>query len=105
MQSFPELGHKVRVSSSGASVVWWTKDGRQLVFTNAEHPGLWRVDVKAGATFSAGEPKQIATLPAELEGLDAMPDRQRFLALIPEHKGVGSITIVENWQAALDKKK
>jgi hypothetical protein len=33
--------------------------------------------------------------------MDAAPDRQRFLAIAPERTGPGSLTIVQNWQAAL----
>jgi hypothetical protein len=36
--------------------------------------------------------------------VDAMPDRQRFLALAPERTGTGSITVVQNWRAALEKR-
>lgn len=34
--------------------------------------------------------------------MDAMPARDRFLALAPERTGVGAITIVQNWRAALE---
>jgi len=36
--------------------------------------------------------------------MSATPDLQKFLALAPERIGVGSITVVQNWRAALDKK-
>jgi Tol biopolymer transport system component len=104
VQSFPEPGHKVRVSTGGALFGWWTKDGRQLIFVSLDATSLWRADVHAGASLSVGEPKKIATLPRDVVWMDAMPDRQRFLALIPAQQGTGSITIVQNWKAALDKK-
>jgi len=34
-----------------------------------------------------------------------MPDGSRFLALIPERTGTGSVTIVHNWRAAIEKKR
>jgi Tol biopolymer transport system component len=104
VQSFPEPGHKVRVSSDGALSGWWTKDGGQLIFVSLDATSLWRADVQAGASLSVGEPKKIATLPTDVVWMDAMPDRQRFLALIPAQQGTGSITIVQNWKAALDHK-
>ena len=33
-----------------------------------------------------------------------MPDRQKFIAIVPEQVGPGSVTIVSNWRAALVKK-
>jgi hypothetical protein len=35
--------------------------------------------------------------------MNAMPDRQRFLAIAPERTGPGSITIVQNWLVALKR--
>jgi hypothetical protein len=35
--------------------------------------------------------------------VDAMPDRQRFLAISPERTSTGSITVVQNWRQALAK--
>jgi hypothetical protein len=40
-------------------------------------------------------------LPADIVSVDAMPDRERFLAIAPERTGTGSITIVQNWRASL----
>ena len=74
------------------------------------------VDLKGQRLFLAGEDQ--GTLEVfdlrdgrhlrSVTGFDAphaihfMPDRQRFLALVPERTGPGSITIVQNWRAALN---
>ncbi len=55
--------------------------------------------------MGVGTPKQVATLPAGIVWVDAMPDRQRFLAIAPERTGTGSITIVQNWRASLTGKQ
>ena len=62
---------------------------------------LWRADVEPGPTFRAGAPKQIAALPPNVLWVDAMPDRQKFIAVVPEQVGRGSVTVVQNWRAAL----
>ena len=49
----------------------------------------------------ASAPRLVATLPANVEFADVTPDGQRFLAILPEHTGIGSITVVQNWRAAL----
>ena len=40
-------------------------------------------------------------LPSDVISVAAMPDGQRFLAIAPERAGTGSITVVQNWAAAL----
>jgi len=106
VQSYPVPGHKVQVSQSGAATGWWTRDGRQLVFLGDDLRGLWRVAVEPGpgGGLTVGTPVQMAELPPNILAVDAMPDRQRFLALAPERTGTGSITVVQNWRAALDKR-
>jgi serine/threonine protein kinase/Tol biopolymer transport system component len=106
VQSCPVPGHKVQVSQSGASSAWWTRDGRQLVFLGDDLRGLWRVAVEPGpgGALTVSTPVQMAELPPNILAVDAMPDRQRFLALAPERTGTGSITVVQNWRTALDKR-
>jgi Tol biopolymer transport system component len=103
VQPFPEPGPKTQISQQGASSACWTKDGRALIFADVNLRSLWRADVEPGPPFRTTAPKQIATLPPGVIWIDAMPDRERFLALSPERTGIGSITIVENWLGALSK--
>ena len=105
VQPFPELGHRVQISQQGASLIWWTRDGRQLFYLAADLHSMWRVDVTPGATFGVETPKQVGTFAASILAMDATPDRLRFLAVSPEPRGVGSATIVQNWRAAVDKTK
>jgi hypothetical protein len=84
---------------------WWTRDGRHLLFVNGDGKSLWRADVEPGTTLKVSAPLRIATLPPNVVAEDAMPDGQRFLALVPERAGTGSVTVVQNWRAALDKKR
>ena len=105
VQPFPAAGRRVQVSQSGATYAWWTSDGRQILFLGDDLRTLFRADVDAGAAFHAATPKQIAQLPPNILAIDAMPDRSRFLALVPEATGTGSITVVQNWRAAIDKRQ
>jgi len=101
VQPFPTTGRRVQVSDSGALGAWWTRDGRQLVLLGTDSKSLWRVEVEPGAELRAGTPRQIASLPPGIVSIDAMPDRQRFLAIEPERTGTGSVTVVQHWIAAL----
>ena len=79
-------------------------DGRGLLFTDDKLRSLWRVDLDLGPSPSASAPRQLVNLPADITWMDAMPDRQRFIAIIPERAGPGSITLVQNWRKALNQK-
>lgn len=105
VQSFPAPGHKVQVSRAGAIGAWWSRDNRQLIYIGDDLRTLWRVDLAPGPGFSASAPVQFATLPPNLIQVDAMPDRQKFLALSPERTGPGSITVVQHWLGALVNKR
>jgi Tol biopolymer transport system component len=104
VQSFPTPGHRVQVSQSGAINMWWTPDSRQLLYLGDDMRTLWRVAVTpAGAVLSIGTPVKTGVLPPNIAWVSAMPDRQKFLALAPERTGTPSMTVVQNWRAALNR--
>jgi Tol biopolymer transport system component len=105
VQAFPGGGSKKQVSQAGARTAWWMPDGRQLLFLGVDSRSLWRADVTrvASAGSGVGTPTQVGLFPPDIMSVDATPDRQRFLALSRERTGAGSITLVQNWRAALDK--
>jgi hypothetical protein len=104
VQSFPTPGRRVQVSDSGAARAWWTRDGHQLVMLGSDLRTLSRVDLHPGETLGVGKPVQFARLPADIVWVDAMPDRQRFLAIAPERSSTGSVTLVQNWREAIKNK-
>jgi len=105
VQPFPAPGRKAQVSQNGGVFAWWTRDQRQLLFLGDDLRTLSRADVRPGTSFDAGLPVQVATFPPNIMGIDAMPDRQKFLVLTPQRTGPGSVTVVQNWRAALAKKR
>jgi Tol biopolymer transport system component len=108
VQSFPEAGRQQQISTEGVTAgggVGWTRDSRHLVFVSGDDKSLWRVDVEPGTSWKATTPARVARLPAGTIAMDVMPDGRRFLALAPERAGTGSVTVVQNWRAVLDKKR
>ena len=85
-------------------MAWWMPDGKAMLFADDKFKGIWRVDLELGASPRAGVPRQIVTLPPNISWLAAMPDGQKFIAIIPERAGPGSIAVVQNWQNALSVK-
>jgi eukaryotic-like serine/threonine-protein kinase len=103
-QSFPTPGRKTQISENGATRAWWTRDGRAVVLLGSDLRTLSRVDLQPGEVLGVGKTVQLARLPADNVFVDAMPDRQRFVAIAPERTGTGSVTIVQNWRAALTER-
>jgi serine/threonine protein kinase len=105
VQSFPQPGHRIPVSQDSALESWWTPDGKHLLFVDDSRRSLMRVDVTTGVQLSVGPPVRVAELPEGIVAIDATPDRQRFLVLMPDRAGTGSMTIVQHWREALDRKR
>jgi hypothetical protein len=103
VQPFPQPGRAVQISQQGAVNGWWSRDGRQMVFLDDDLRSLWRAEIDTSSGVRAGAPVHFATLPPGVISVDASPDRQRFLAIAPERVGAGSLTIVQNWVAALKR--
>lgn len=105
VQAFPTPGRSIQLTTEAAGRFWWTSDNRQIVYVSTDWKELWRLDVQVnGAELrAAGPPVKLGTLPAGIVVMDAMPDRKKFLALIPDRVGVGSITVVQNWMAGVGK--
>ena len=101
VQSYPSAGPKTQVAAGSIQQCWWTPDGRHLMYLKRDQT-LWRVDVDLRASVPRiDEPVQLATFPSTLVAIDLTSDVRQFLALVPEHAGIGSVAIVQSWHAAL----
>lgn len=105
VRAFPAEGRSIQLTPEGAGRFWWTGDSRHIIYMSTDRKELWRLDLQLNGTElrAAGPPAKLGTLPAGVLVMDAMPDRKKFLALIPERVGVGSITVVQNWTAGMGK--
>ena len=91
---------KLQVSTGGVQLGWWMPDGRQLLYLKRDKT-LWRVAVDLDAAPPRiAAPQRLGTFPANLVTMDLASDG-RLLALVPERTGLGAITVVQSWQAAL----
>jgi Tol biopolymer transport system component len=109
VQSFPEPGSKYRVSTGGAggygsrSMRRWRSDGKEIIYMGRDLKTVMSVEVEAGDTFSAKNPRALFVLPQNLPG-DATSDCQRFLVTLPEPGAAGgSVSVITNWTKLLEQ--
>lgn len=108
VRSFPDGSQMRRISYSGGMHPRWRADGKELFFLG---PGgvLMAADVRLQPTLEIGSPKQLFQVVmadivrGQIAPYDVSPDGQRFLVIVPQRKPL-SITLVQNWQALVDRK-
>ncbi len=102
---FPGPGARVRVSSDGATTLWWSRDGRSLYFLSPGH-GLMTAAISTSPALTVGRP--VVLIPPQISdhwlGFDVSPDGQRFLAIVPQVNADRlPLTVVWNWPRGLEK--
>jgi Tol biopolymer transport system component/predicted Ser/Thr protein kinase len=109
VQPFPGPGGKWQVSRDGGAWPTWRGDGRELFFVSpSPDRKVMAVDVKAGATFEAGDPKML--FPTRMKSAsgsreyDLTSDGRRFLvnSMVSE-ESIAPITLLQNWMAELKR--
>jgi Tol biopolymer transport system component len=108
VQSFPVLGAKRAISSSGGSEPQWRRDGRELFYLGADGT-LMAVEVSSGAALQAGRPTPLFRTSIPISGelnsrrnhYLASADGQRFLVNTAGDAQEESITVVVNWTSLL----
>jgi len=98
LTSFPGVGSKRQVSTSGVDLMDWSTDGKSLRFSRAEH--VYSVDIRSTEgklDFSA--PKELMKIPADFSVLSVLPDGKRMLATrrVGPHTSA-SLDLVLKWQ-------
>jgi hypothetical protein len=109
VQAFPGPGeaHRVTVDGTQDSLLWWRGDGRQLMAIGADLQVLL-IDVTVSPDFRASPPRAVGRLrfaPVNTQSVDATPDLQRMLAIIPEAgNSARSMTVLKHWPQAAQQK-
>jgi Tol biopolymer transport system component len=100
VRSFPDGGGKWQVSKGGGATPAWSRDGKQLFYTNSAR--LFAVDVTSTPTFQSGEPRVVYTM---LDGgeWDVAPDGRFLVVQSSAQNAAAPIKVVLNWQAELKK--
>ena len=95
---------RVQVSVDGGNAVLWTKQGREICFTNEQ--GLSCADVTAtDSNFSIRTPKLLFALPKQLDPgtlfFASSADGSRFLMPIIDPGASSPVDVIVNWQRLL----
>ena len=101
LTSFPGVGSKRQVSTSGADLMDWSTDGKSLLFSQGEH--VYSVDVRSTeGKVDFSTPKEMMKIPSDFGVLSVLPDGKRMLATrrVGQHASA-SLDLVLNWQHLL----
>ena len=103
VQSFPTPGQKYQVTTGGALLGLWRKDGKEIFIVGQDLQTLLSADVlESGSAFRAAAPRLLFRTPVTVLGVAPTRDGQRFLMPVPEGKTVApSITVVLDWKSEL----
>ncbi len=103
VQSFPQPGHKVRVSLDGGASPRWSADGKRLLYINPERQEILAVPVQAGAEFLPGTPQKVRSLPSNATSGDRIGADGRVLVSVATNGRPRAIRLIQDWTALLGK--
>jgi Tol biopolymer transport system component len=80
VQSFPEPGHKVRVTSGGVTSLWWMPGSDEICYRSASGTEIMSVKLaRRGADLDVGSPRLLFRLSPDVDGATFAHDGQRML--------------------------
>ena len=104
-------GPKWQVSYGGGQEPRWSADGKELYYLTLDWK-VMEVDVTASPAFQAGTPRLLFQVPRQSNVVNGnyTVDGKRFLFLAPagqagQAQAQAPLTVVLNWQAALQKQQ
>jgi eukaryotic-like serine/threonine-protein kinase len=101
---FPGPGGKWQISIGGGAGARWRSDSKEILY-QALDDRMMAADVTAkGTTLEVGKAHAVSG-PLPNFDFDVSADGQRFLMSVPVQSGPESLTLVQNWMAALKLKK
>jgi DNA-binding winged helix-turn-helix (wHTH) protein len=107
VQSIPPNRGKRQVSTTGGNQPRWRRDGRELFYVSADEK-LMTVSIRPGTSFEAGAPQELpdVRVASSLGGpflYGPAANGKRFLVSEPGPGNQPRISVVLNWQAALQR--
>ena len=104
IDSFPQPGTRVRVTTAGGTEPRWRRDGRELYFRRGSE--IHHVELGPGQLFQHGDPPEVQAMNrlfdagAAVRSYDVSPDGRRFLINLPASSNARTpISLVHHWSA------
>ena len=101
---FPGPGEKVRLSSEGARLLQWSRDGKTLYYVAADGR-MMALPIATDPTLKTGSPRELFTIAGKpWLNFRVSKDGTRFLAVVPEVAADEQpMTVVVDWPGSLKK--
>ncbi|HSB36356.1 MAG TPA: LpqB family beta-propeller domain-containing protein, partial [Thermoanaerobaculia bacterium] len=101
---FPGPGEKVRLSSEGARLLQWSRDGKTLYYAAADGR-MMALPIATNPTLKTGPPTPLFTIAGKpWLNFRVSRDGTRFLAVVPESAADEQpMTVVVDWPGSLKK--
>ena len=105
VQSFPDGGHKTRVTNGGAEELWWMPGGDEICYRTADRTQMMSVKLtRDGDGMNVGAARALFRFPPGVEWADFSHDGQRILATISTEGGRNRrARVILNWTAMLGR--
>ena len=101
VQSFPEPGHKVRVSPGGGQYPRWADGGRSLRYNNGD--AVVTVPVTGGEELKPGTPREVHRNLRGVTGASGVADGSLALVSIATNQRPRDIRLILDWTALLGR--
>jgi Tol biopolymer transport system component len=103
--SFPESVGRWQVSTNSGYLPVWSYDGRELYFTNDDNTRIMAAEIRPGATFHNGPPKELfpIRMPPSFSRFDVSKDGRFLIPTITDESASVQITVVLNWTQLLKR--
>ena len=103
VESYPRGKGVRRVSKLGGDFAHWVAGSRELFFVSGDDT-LTAVPVRTAAGgIDFGDPQPLFKLPDQTGAYDVTPDGARIIATVPASVAPPSMSMLQNWAAALTK--
>ncbi|MEX2384207.1 MAG: protein kinase [Thermoanaerobaculia bacterium] len=101
---YPGPGEKIRVSSGGARLLQWGRDGKELFYLSADGR-LMSLPLRTSPSLATGAPVALFTIEGKpWLNFALSADGKKFLAVVPEIAADEQpMTVVVNWTAGIPK--
>ena len=102
---FPEFSELRQVSRGGGTDVFWSKNGEELVYLDADGTGVWAVPIATEPTLRLGAPELVLEPDIRSTSLGASvsvaPDGELVLTVQDRTAGAELAILTKNWAEEL----